>query len=144
MMFVTSVRPKVKSKKLIYRRKKLVVMDKPFQVIINPTYEGVSITIIRRSGFNFMPAVAKPIILEFEELKNEGDPFPPTLILNHIEAEFFLNAWKEALEPVGKKREREIRMKAKIDAQEEHLKDLRKIIEVFCSGAKRRITLGED
>lgn len=117
-------------------------MDKPYQVIINSSYDGVSITIVRRSGFNFLPAVAKPVTLEFEDLKNEGDPFEPTFKLNHIEAEFFLNAWKEALEPVGKKREREIRMKAKMDAMEEHLKDLRRIIEVLSIGAKRRIDLG--
>jgi len=118
-------------------------MDKPFEIIITTTHEGISLTIARRSGYNYQIQVAKPVTLEFEEIK-EGDTFKPTLIFNHIDAAYFFEALKEALEPVGKKREKEIRMKAKIEAQDEHIKDLRKLVEVLGGSAKRRISIGEE
>jgi hypothetical protein len=116
--------------------------QKPFEIIIHTTYEGCSITIVRRSNCGYLPSVAKPIMLDFEPLKSEGDPFEPTFKLNNIEAMWFLEAWKEALEPYGKKREKEIKMKARLAALEEELRDLRQIIGVLSNGElKRRISL---
>jgi hypothetical protein len=117
------------------------ITDSPYEVIITFAPEGTSISIIRRQGY-MQVAVARPVELVWEIITKEGEPFKPFFTLSHIEAKYLLDAFKEALEPYGKKREKEIKMKAKMDAMEQHLEDLRQIIKALSgSELKRRISL---
>ena len=86
---------------------------------------GVEIYIFKdRDGKRY---VAKPVILEFEEIKL-GERVYPTLCINPFEATEFLKSLAEALDKQEVKTENDYKIQGILEATKYHLEDMRRLV----------------
>ena len=87
---------------------------------------GMGINIYQARGPGYTWHVAKPVILEFTELK-ENEHHEPTLKLNHIEGGHLLDAFSKCLANHGDSIEK---LKGKLEVMERYVEDLRKLLKL--------------
>jgi|GEM_PF-7004278 len=99
----------------------------PFEVRFSFGSNGTMIMNIYNCPYPGRWAVAKPIKLEFVVLKeeDEGKEVEPTLRMDMMMGQFFLDAFKRALV-----KESEGENKGRIEAMREHIEDLRKLLHI--------------
>lgn len=102
-------------------------MNAPFEVrIYSQPWDGAThIAFLRK--VDGQTQIAKPILLEFEPIK-EFEPHEATLKLNPITAKEFLQAMSNALEEHGTPSVSASKISGKLEATEKHLEDMRKLV----------------
>jgi len=71
--------------------------------------------------------VAKPVVLEFEEIK-PSERVHPTLCIDPFRATEFLKSLAEALDKQGVKTENDYKIQGILEATKYHLEDMRRLV----------------
>ena len=107
------------------------------KILITQGYEGTAIHVYQLRGPNGRWARARPVELVFEEIEEGKCPDAPFLKLPVIYSVEFFEALKEAIEPIGKKREAEIKLQIENKMLKEQIADLREILSLKTKGTRR-------